>query len=186
MPDGATAGMRMLKLRGVSDRWRDRDFSPAAYESLETAANRRGCASAPHPTGRATKPPAALPVGRSSLRRRGARAGGKRIAAVADELPLLLDATGYRAMLRQSGAETTEDWLKNLQELLTIAGSFDMPANRRGNGTDLPPKSARRVWHVCKPQPMPAENDTGTCTSLMRPLFALIRTPVALVTSKAP
>src|SRR5580658_10500096 len=36
----------------------------------------------------------------------------------------LLDAAGYRAMLRESRDETTEDRLENLQELLTIAASF--------------------------------------------------------------
>jgi DNA helicase-2/ATP-dependent DNA helicase PcrA len=45
-------------------------------------------------------------------------------ATLADQLSLLLDATGYRAMLRESRAETTEDRLENLQELLQIAASF--------------------------------------------------------------
>jgi DNA helicase-2/ATP-dependent DNA helicase PcrA len=45
-------------------------------------------------------------------------------ATLADQLSLLLDAAGYRAMLRESRAETTEDRLENLQELLTIAASF--------------------------------------------------------------
>jgi DNA helicase-2/ATP-dependent DNA helicase PcrA len=45
-------------------------------------------------------------------------------ATLADQLSLLLDATGYRAMLRQSKAETTEDGLENLQELIQLAGSF--------------------------------------------------------------
>jgi len=40
------------------------------------------------------------------------------------KLSLLLDATGYRAMLRDSKAETTEDRLENLAELLELAGSF--------------------------------------------------------------
>ena len=31
------------------------------------------------------------------------------VAGLADQLSLLLDATGYRAMLRQSNAETYED-----------------------------------------------------------------------------
>ncbi len=43
---------------------------------------------------------------------------------LADQISLLLDATGYRAMLRDSKAETTEDKLENLQELLEIAGGF--------------------------------------------------------------
>jgi DNA helicase-2/ATP-dependent DNA helicase PcrA len=45
-------------------------------------------------------------------------------ATLADQLSLLLDAADYRAMLRESRAETTEDRLENLQELLTIAASF--------------------------------------------------------------
>jgi len=45
-------------------------------------------------------------------------------ATLADQLSLLLDATGYRAMLRQSKAETTEDRLENLQELIQLAGGF--------------------------------------------------------------
>ena len=43
---------------------------------------------------------------------------------LADQLSLLLDATGYRAMLRDSKAETTEDRLENLAEFLELAGSF--------------------------------------------------------------
>ncbi len=43
---------------------------------------------------------------------------------LADQLSLLLDATSYRAMLRESKAETTEDRLENLAELLELAGSF--------------------------------------------------------------
>ncbi|OYV99916.1 MAG: hypothetical protein B7Z58_17345, partial [Acidiphilium sp. 37-64-53] len=45
-------------------------------------------------------------------------------ASVADQISTLLDQTGYRAMLRASRAETTEDRLENLQELLEIAGGF--------------------------------------------------------------
>ena len=44
--------------------------------------------------------------------------------SVADTLALLLDRTGYRAMLRESRAETDEGRLDNLQELLQLAGSF--------------------------------------------------------------
>ena len=47
-----------------------------------------------------------------------------RTATLADQISLLLDATGYRAMLRESRAETTEDRLDNLQELITLAGGF--------------------------------------------------------------
>ncbi len=44
--------------------------------------------------------------------------------SLADQLSLLLDRTGYRAMLRDSRAEETEDRLENLQELVTLAGGF--------------------------------------------------------------
>ena len=45
-------------------------------------------------------------------------------ATVADQVSLLLEATGYRAMLRESRAETTEGRLENLQELILLAGGF--------------------------------------------------------------
>src|SRR5206468_7375775 len=44
--------------------------------------------------------------------------------SVADTLSLLLDRTGYRAMLRESRAETDEGRLDNLQELIQLAGGF--------------------------------------------------------------
>jgi DNA helicase II / ATP-dependent DNA helicase PcrA len=50
--------------------------------------------------------------------------GRNRTATLADQISLLLDATGYRAMLRESRAETTEDRLDNLQELITLARGF--------------------------------------------------------------
>ena len=43
---------------------------------------------------------------------------------VADLISLLLDATGYRALLRESLAESTQDRLDNLQELIQLTGSF--------------------------------------------------------------
>jgi len=46
------------------------------------------------------------------------------VATLADQLSLLLDRTGYRAMLRESRAETTEGQLDNLQELIQLAGRF--------------------------------------------------------------
>jgi DNA helicase-2/ATP-dependent DNA helicase PcrA len=45
-------------------------------------------------------------------------------ATLADQLSLLLDATGYRDMLRESKAETTEDRLENVAELIGLAGTF--------------------------------------------------------------
>ena len=47
-----------------------------------------------------------------------------RVATLADRLSMLVDRTGYRAMLRESEAEETVDWLENLQGLLTLAGGF--------------------------------------------------------------
>ena len=45
-------------------------------------------------------------------------------ATVADQLSLVLDATGYRQMLRDSRAESTEGRLDNVQELIQLAGAF--------------------------------------------------------------
>jgi len=45
-------------------------------------------------------------------------------ATVADQLSLVLDATGYRKMLRDSLAETVEGRLDNVQELIQLAGAF--------------------------------------------------------------
>lgn len=45
-------------------------------------------------------------------------------ATVADQLSLALDAIGYRKMLRDSQAETTEGRLDNVQELIQLAGAF--------------------------------------------------------------
>ena len=50
--------------------------------------------------------------------------GRDREATVADQVSLLLDATGYRAMLRDSRAEGTEGRLENLGELILLAGGF--------------------------------------------------------------
>lgn len=50
--------------------------------------------------------------------------GRDREATLADQLSLLLDATGYRAMLRDSRAGTTPGRLENLPELIGLAGSF--------------------------------------------------------------
>jgi DNA helicase-2/ATP-dependent DNA helicase PcrA len=52
------------------------------------------------------------------------RAGRDPDATLADQLSLLLDATGYRGMLRDSRAETSEGRLGNLQELVQLAGGF--------------------------------------------------------------
>ena len=52
------------------------------------------------------------------------RIGGSAALTLADQLSLLLDKSGYRAMLRDSRAEETEGRMENLQELLGLAGSF--------------------------------------------------------------
>ena len=65
---------------------------------------------------------AVLGVGRD--RDDGHGAARDRRATLADLISLLLDATGYRAMLRESRAETAEGRLDNLQELIQLAGSF--------------------------------------------------------------
>src|SRR5260370_37234872 len=52
------------------------------------------------------------------------RVGRDRDATLADHVSLLLDAPGYRGMLRESRAETTEGRLENLQELVQLAGGF--------------------------------------------------------------
>jgi UvrD-like helicase C-terminal domain len=52
------------------------------------------------------------------------RTGRDPDATLADQLSLLLDATGYRGMLRESRAESSEGRLENLQELVQLAGGF--------------------------------------------------------------
>ncbi|WP_253203564.1 ATP-dependent helicase [Methylosinus sp. KRF6] len=50
------------------------------------------------------------------------RIGEDRSHTLADQISLLLDASGYRTMLRDSKAESSEDRLQNLQELIALAG----------------------------------------------------------------
>jgi DNA helicase II / ATP-dependent DNA helicase PcrA len=50
--------------------------------------------------------------------------GDNTTLTLADQLSLLLDRTGYRAMLRESRAENMEQKLENLGELIDIAGGF--------------------------------------------------------------
>jgi DNA helicase II / ATP-dependent DNA helicase PcrA len=49
---------------------------------------------------------------------------GNETLTLADQLSLLLDRTGYSAMLRESRAENMEQKLENLEELIDIAGGF--------------------------------------------------------------
>ena len=69
------------------------------------------------------------------------------VASLADQLSTLLDVTGYRAMLRESRAETTEGRLENVQELILLAGGFHM-------GRELLDHAALATEH-------PDENDGG-------------------------
>lgn len=55
--------------------------------------------------------------------------GAYRDATVADRLSLLLDRSGYRTMLRDSQAESSEDRLENLGELIALAGTFHTSAD---------------------------------------------------------
>jgi DNA helicase-2/ATP-dependent DNA helicase PcrA len=99
-----------------------RGFGPKAMEDVQAeAAWRQVCLLAALET--ADLPPKARAAGlvfADVLRRAGKDPG----LTVADRLSLLLDATGYRAMLRESRAETTEGRLDNIQELIQIAGGF--------------------------------------------------------------
>ena len=52
------------------------------------------------------------------------RIAAKDTASLADHISLLLDGSGYRAMLRLSRAETNEGRLENLAELVQVAGGF--------------------------------------------------------------
>ena len=58
-------------------------------------------------------------------------------ATLADQVSLLLGVTGYRAMLRESRAETTEDRLENVQEPIQLAGSFHSARVARPRGAIL-------------------------------------------------
>jgi DNA helicase-2/ATP-dependent DNA helicase PcrA len=99
-----------------------RGFGPKAMAALEAEAQWRGV-SLLQALETAPLPPRCRSAGLAfadAIRSVAADAD----ATLANQLSLLLDAAGYRAMLRESRAETTEDRLENLQELLTIAASF--------------------------------------------------------------
>lgn len=102
-----------------------RGFGPKAIEILEMEAEWRRVSLL-----RAIETAALPPRARSEGLRFAdqIRAIGTSTAAtVADQLSLLLDGTGYRAMLRASRAESTEGRLENVQELIQLAGSFHSP-----------------------------------------------------------
>jgi DNA helicase-2/ATP-dependent DNA helicase PcrA len=99
-----------------------RAFGPKAIETLEAEAAWRRV-SLLRAIETAALPPRARAEGlkfADQVRAIGANTD----ATVADQLSLLLDGTGYRAMLRASRAESTEGRLENIQELIQLAGSF--------------------------------------------------------------
>jgi DNA helicase-2/ATP-dependent DNA helicase PcrA len=99
-----------------------RGFGPKTMEILEMEAEWRRV-SLLRAIETATLPPRARSEGlkfADQIRAVGANTS----ATVADQLSLLLDATGYRAMMRASRAESTEGRLENIQELIQLAGSF--------------------------------------------------------------
>jgi DNA helicase-2/ATP-dependent DNA helicase PcrA len=99
-----------------------RGFGPKAMEVLEGEAEWRRV-SLLRAIETAALPPRARCEGlkfADQVRAIGANAG----STVADQLSLLVDGTGYRAMLRASRAETTEGRLENVQELIQLAGGF--------------------------------------------------------------
>jgi DNA helicase-2/ATP-dependent DNA helicase PcrA len=102
-----------------------RGFGPKALEILEGEAEWRHV-SLLRAIETATLPPRARSEGLKFADQIRA-IGADTAATVADQLSLLLDATGYRAMLRASRAETTEGRLENVQELIQLAGSFHSP-----------------------------------------------------------
>ena len=99
-----------------------RGFGPKAMDALEGEAHWRGV-SLLRALETAPLPPRCRSAG---LAFADAMRGAGRDAAVtvADQISLLLDATGYRQMLRESRAEATEGRLENLQELVQLAGGF--------------------------------------------------------------
>ena len=102
-----------------------RGFGPKAIEILESEAVWRRV-SLLRAIETAALPPRARTEGlkfADQIRAIGANAG----STVADQLSLLVDGTGYRAMLRASRAETTEGRLENVQELIQLAGTCHSP-----------------------------------------------------------
>lgn len=99
-----------------------RGLGPKALAVLEAAAANRAVSLL------AAAETASLPskVQASALDFAGAvrSVAGGTAATLADQISMLLDRTGYRAMLRDSRAETAEERFENLQELLALAGSF--------------------------------------------------------------
>ena len=98
-----------------------RGFGPRALAAVESEAEFRGC-SLLQALETAALPPKARAAGLVFADAiRGTARGG---LTLADQLCLVLDAAGYRAMLRDSQAEGMENRLENLQELVGLAGQF--------------------------------------------------------------
>ena len=98
-----------------------RGFGARAMAVLESEAAFRGCSLL-----QALETAAASPKARAAglVFADAIRATTRAGLTLADQLSLLLDATGYRAMLRDSQAEGMENRLENLQELVGLAGQF--------------------------------------------------------------
>ena len=98
-----------------------RGLGPRAQETIETEANWRGVSLL-----RAVETAPLTPKvrGQALAFADAIRIAGSATLTLADQLSLLLDKIGYRAMLRDSQAEETEGRMENLQELLGLAGSF--------------------------------------------------------------
>nr|WP_246729087.1 3'-5' exonuclease [Methylosinus sp. RM1] len=99
-----------------------RGFGAKAMEAVESEASFRGV-SLLRALDTATLPTKCRAAGlqfAGQLR----RIGEDRSHTLAEQISLLLDASFYRAMLRDSKAETSEDRLESLQELISLAGEF--------------------------------------------------------------
>ncbi len=68
---------------------------------------------------------------------------GNTTLTLADQLSLLLDRTGYRAMLRESLAENMEQKLENLGELIDIARGFPNAREFLDGGAGDEPRKGR-------------------------------------------
>jgi len=98
-----------------------RGLGPKAQETIETEASWRGVSLL---RGIETAPLTPKVRSQALAFADAIRVSGNATLTLADQLSLLLDKSGYRAMLRDSRAEDTEGRLENLQELLGLAGSF--------------------------------------------------------------
>jgi DNA helicase II / ATP-dependent DNA helicase PcrA len=102
-----------------------RGFGAKAMTSLEQEAARRSVAPL-QALDTASRPPKTCTGGLTfaDVIRNVARMAAP---TAADSLSLVLDATGYRKMLRENQEETMEGRLDNVQELSQLAGAFRSP-----------------------------------------------------------